>query len=104
MRRSELPSGTRTGRLLLGPFPRDSGAVKKMQPCGALGHSRSMVEWFNKDDQEGLRHYWAVYDAHFDAINAATIPVLLDHPQFGPIIKGMPQAQLDEQNRVSREN
>jgi rsbT co-antagonist protein RsbR len=52
----------------------------------------------------GLRDFYQIYVAHYQEVANALLDGLRIHPQWGPIIKSMPQAVMDEQNRIALEN
>jgi rsbT co-antagonist protein RsbR len=54
-------------------------------------------------DQQGLRDFWQVYDAHYEELVNDTMTLLADDPDFGPVFATMTQQQREEQNRESRE-
>ena len=53
-------------------------------------------------EQKAMNDFWAVYDAHYDTIMAESLTEAAAHPEFGPILRAMPAAQMEEQNRRSR--
>ena len=55
------------------------------------------------EEQEALRDFWKVYDAHYDEISEAAADHLKDDPEVGPLIESIPEDQRAAQNRVSRE-
>ncbi len=50
-----------------------------------------------------MQDFWAVYEADYDQIVAETLPIVSEHPQFGPLVRSLTRAQLEEQNRASKE-
>jgi hypothetical protein len=58
--------------------------------------------WFSAEDQVAFRDFYVVYESNYDAIQAETLAVALDHPDFGPLIKTMPADQMAAQNARSR--
>lgn len=64
---------------------------------------RARIPTFTPAELEGLRDYWHVYDKHYDRILKPLMAMVMDHPGLGPIIRAIPPAALEEQNRESRE-
>ncbi|HEY8040486.1 MAG TPA: ATP-binding protein [Polyangiaceae bacterium] len=52
---------------------------------------------------EGLRDFWKVYDASYDRILEATGQLTAGHPEFGPLLRGMPPGQQAAQSQKARE-
>jgi rsbT co-antagonist protein RsbR len=55
------------------------------------------------EDKRAIKAYWEFIEPHIDAVNEQLRQSLLELPEWAPIIKAIPQAQLDKQNRESRE-
>lgn len=53
-------------------------------------------------DQEGLRDFWKVYDAHYDEISTEARELLADDPDFGPVLRATPKEQAEAQSMESR--
>lgn len=58
---------------------------------------------FAAQHSAGLRDFWSVYDAHYDAIQQITLRLAEDHPDFGPLLRAMSPEQSAAQNARSRE-
>lgn len=58
---------------------------------------------FSSSDQEQMRDFWAVYDAHYEQVSADLRRLLNEDPEFGPMIQSMPPEIVAEQRRESRE-
>ena len=54
-------------------------------------------------DQQGLRDFWQVYDAHYEEITNDAMTLLAGDPDFGPVLEAMPEVERERQNRESRE-
>ena len=55
------------------------------------------------EDKRAIKAYWEFIEPHMDAINEQLRQSLLELPEWAPIIKAIPQAVMDKQNRDSRE-
>jgi anti-anti-sigma regulatory factor len=55
------------------------------------------------EDKQAIKAYWQFIEPQMDDINEQLRQSLLELPEWAPIIKAMPQAQLDKQNAESRE-
>ena len=51
---------------------------------------------------EARADYWAVYDAHYDAIQEQTDVASAAHPVFGPILAAMPDKAIEAQHAQAR--
>ncbi|HEY4118411.1 MAG TPA: response regulator [Byssovorax sp.] len=45
--------------------------------------------WFGPEDAPALRDFWAVYEAHHDAVSAATHQMMEQHAEFRALLRGM---------------
>jgi len=54
-------------------------------------------------ERRALEDLWRVYGAHYDEITEETKVALADDPEFGPLIRSIPEAVLEEQSRTSKE-
>jgi rsbT co-antagonist protein RsbR len=54
------------------------------------------------DDKSAIKAYWEFFEPHLKEVNDRLRDSLMDLPEWAPIIKAMPQAQLDQQNEQSR--
>jgi rsbT co-antagonist protein RsbR len=52
-------------------------------------------------DKQAIKEYWEFIEPHMAAINHQLRESLLALPEWAPIIKAMPQSQLDKQNAES---
>jgi rsbT co-antagonist protein RsbR len=55
------------------------------------------------EDREGFKAFWEVYEAHYSQIAEASRRELVNHPEFGPLIRDISSEQMAEQSRHSRE-
>jgi GAF domain/Protoglobin len=53
-------------------------------------------------EHKAMKDFWTVYDAHYDTIVADSMAEAAAHPEFGPVLRAVPAAQMEEQNRRSR--
>jgi len=53
-------------------------------------------------DREGLEDFWRIYDEHYAEITEESRALLLDDPDFGPVLKAISAEQIENQNRESR--
>jgi rsbT co-antagonist protein RsbR len=53
--------------------------------------------------KQALQDFWDVYDARYDEVSDESMQLLADDPEFGPLIKTIPEEQTRQQNRESRE-
>ncbi len=51
---------------------------------------------------QGLSDFWRVYERHFDDVSARTTEVARAHAEFGPLVRGMSDADLAAQRERSR--
>lgn len=68
-----------------------------------MATTNTTAPWFPESAMPGLRDYFRVYREQQEAMNAALMPVILEHPTFGPVIRGIPKELLDAQNQESLE-
>jgi anti-anti-sigma regulatory factor len=54
-------------------------------------------------DRQAFKLFWEIYDSHYDQISEASRREIADHPEFGPLLKGMSAEHLAEQGRHSRQ-
>ncbi len=54
-------------------------------------------------DPTGIKDFWEVYEKHYDEITAELMALVQRLPQLSLALQRMTPAQLDEQNRQSRE-
>jgi rsbT co-antagonist protein RsbR len=55
------------------------------------------------EDKRAIKAYWEFIEPHMDSINDQLRQSLVELPEWAPIIKAIPKAELDKQNRESRE-
>jgi hypothetical protein len=55
------------------------------------------------DDQEALRDFFEIYDAHRDEISKALEAWAAQHSELGPLLDAVPADVREEQARVSRD-
>src|SRR5258708_6952921 len=55
------------------------------------------------EDREAFQAFWEVYEAHYSQIADASQRELLNHPEFGPLIRDISSEQMAEQSQHSRE-
>ena len=55
------------------------------------------------EDKRAIKAYWDFIEPHMDSINDQLRQSLVELPEWAPIIKAIPKAELDKQNRESRE-
>ncbi len=53
-------------------------------------------------DREGLRDFWAIYDAHFGEVQQSALAFAAEHAELGPIVRSMSQEQLAAESERSR--
>jgi PAS domain S-box-containing protein len=53
--------------------------------------------WFGPEDAPALHDFWEAYLAHHDAVQEATLQAALEDPQFGPLVRAMPEEQRRRQ-------
>jgi rsbT co-antagonist protein RsbR len=58
---------------------------------------------FSTMDHQGLKDFWQVYQAEYDAITEESMKALAGDPEFGPLIQSMTADVMEEQNRRARE-
>ena len=74
----------------------DRPEVKPRQPAD---HTPA----FTAKHQRGLLDFWEVYQAHYDSVQEEAMVVALDHPEFGPLVRGMTRSsKSQEANQRSR--
>ncbi len=55
-----------------------------------------------RDERQAVKDYWAVYEAHFDDIQAGIMRELAGDPEFAAILKMTPPDVQEENSRKSR--
>lgn len=68
------------------------------------GEPTSLPGAFTPDEQQGLRDFWEVYQAHYEEVSDELRAGFSDHPEIGPLLQSMSAEQLAEQGRISQEN
>ena len=58
---------------------------------------------FSAVEQRALLDYWRLYEQHHQAIADETRPIFTEHPEFGPLLRGMSVADQEESGNKSRE-
>ncbi|MDP1822218.1 MAG: response regulator [Archangium sp.] len=59
--------------------------------------------WFSTQEAEGLADFWAVYDEHYDALNASALKAVALEPSFAALLATMTPEQLATEQRLGRE-
>jgi rsbT co-antagonist protein RsbR len=54
-------------------------------------------------DRRALEDLWRVYSAHYDEITEESKAALADDPEFGPLMRSIPEEVLEQQSRRSQE-
>src|SRR2546426_2820275 len=54
-------------------------------------------------DRQALQDLWKVYGAHYDEITEESTAALADDPDFGPLMRSIPEDLLEQQSRRSQE-
>jgi two-component system, sensor histidine kinase and response regulator len=62
-----------------------------------------MGGWFGPELEQGAADFYAVYESHYDSVQALTLEAAAGHPEFGPILRSMTAEMLAAQDRDSRE-
>jgi PAS domain S-box-containing protein len=60
-------------------------------------------QWFPKEELPALQDFFRIYELHFNEIEEALRPRILQHPTLGPILMAMTQAEQDAQSVQSRQ-
>src|SRR5687768_2463592 len=66
-------------------------------------HDNLGLDRLGPEEQEALRDFWKVYDAHYQEISDEATEHLKSDPEVGPLIDSIPEDQREAQSRVSRE-
>jgi PAS domain S-box-containing protein len=63
----------------------------------------SQGAWFGPELSRGAADFFAVYERHYDSIQASTMEAAQRHPEFGAIVRSMPAAVMEAQQVESHE-
>lgn len=75
-----------------------SGAAVTGRPTNPNGTTPALTP----AEREEIGAFWQVYDAHYEEIGRDLRSKLADHPELGPLMRALPEAEQIEQDRQLR--
>ena len=74
-----------------------------MDDATAAGGRAQETPRFTEEEQEGLKAFWAVYEAHQEELATAILEALPAASSFRALMKSMPEAELEHRRAVSQD-